>query len=117
MKNDVDLTDALNILIKEYVKSISANKIKSNKENIIIYKIGLAESLCFDYGHFKDLIGIRPDKKYKNKRVYIFKYSDSLNKDLETEIKRFREAKAEKAKQVKEIDTAIKDIEENKDEV
>lgn len=82
---------------------------KSKQEVINVFSMQLAESLCFDYGYFKDLVRIDRNKNRQDRKVYLFKYSQELQDAIDKEVSMYRKAKANRAKEAKNVDIAIKE--------
>lgn len=94
----------------EMLKKIQEEPIKEKPSVITVFSLKMAESLCVDYGYFNDLIAIEKDKKKPNHKNYIFKNEGNIEVNLRHLIDEARKSKAEKFKQNKEIDEAIKAV-------
>lgn len=106
-KNIKTLEDVI-VCMEQIAKKYKAQS-KPKQEVINVYSMQLAESLCFDYGHFKDLVRIERNKNRQGRKVYLFKYSQGLQDAVDKEVAIYRKAKANRAKEAKDIDIAIKE--------
>ena len=108
MGKDIKTLDDVIACMEQIAKEYKAQS-KSKQEVINVFSMQLAESLCFDYGYFKDLVRIEKNKNRQDRRVYLFKYSQGLQDAIDKEVAMYRKAKANRAKEAKDVDNAIKE--------
>lgn len=108
MGKDIKTLDNVIAYMEQIAKEYKAQS-KPKQEVINVYSMQLAESLCFDYGYFKDLVRIEKNRNRQNRRVYLFKYSQGLQDTIDKEVAIYRKAKANRAKEAKDVDNAIKE--------
>ena len=72
----------------------------------VVFSFPIAESLCADYPHFRDLVKIEQSNKYPKRQVWIFKRSEQFDKNFEELVQESRNNKIEREKQINESNTA-----------
>lgn len=88
----------------ERMSDIKQSDNQNNQNNCqAVYSINMATSLVADFPYFADLVSIRKNHKYPNRRVWLFKRSPEFDQV-------FEELKNESIKKRREIENEFNTI-------
>ena len=83
------------------------NSMEKESNTIAVYSRNIAQSLVIDFNYFFNLIAIKKNPKYPNRRIWIFYKSGNLENDFNKLVDDARKLRAEREKEKKEIDQAV----------
>lgn len=101
----------------EMLQKLQEEPVKEKPSVIYVRSFKIAQSLCVDYNYFGNLVSIERDTNNPKSKSYVFKNLGDIEKDFNNLIDEVRKSKAEKFKQNKEIDAAIKTANNEEKEV